>query len=294
VELNNFARQYPIENILKRIRDALILKALYVIGTFLLIVVDVALYVANHLFPKRSVGEVIQKGYPGHKGDWGTYEAPKNGDSRSPCPGLNSLANHGIIKRDGKRILFSTIAHALQHTYNLSPTLAWQLTASVFVFSKGGYIDLGDICAHNIVEHDASLTRQDAADCPDQSKPDPDLINAFLSYAKSPKITLNEIALFAGHWRYNQKQKNGQYSLDLLHKIFGSGNCALMYDVFDGNVRDLRTWLTEEKFPAYWEPKTKQHFGVTIVDAQLRTWAIELRIVEDTASPKPIALNCAN
>ena len=32
-----------------------------------------------------------------------TYQAPGPDDSRSPCPALNALANHGYLPRDGKK-----------------------------------------------------------------------------------------------------------------------------------------------------------------------------------------------
>jgi hypothetical protein len=45
----------------------------------------------------------------------------------------------------------------------------------------------------------------------------------------------------------------------------GSGNCALMYSIFGGDVRDLRIWLIEERFPDHWEPKNREAFGHTIL-----------------------------
>ena len=32
------------------------------------------------------------------------YQAPGKSDARAPCPGLNTLANHGLINRDGRGI----------------------------------------------------------------------------------------------------------------------------------------------------------------------------------------------
>ncbi|KAI9603511.1 hypothetical protein KEM48_000925 [Puccinia striiformis f. sp. tritici PST-130] len=47
--------------------------------------------------------------------------------SRSPCPGLNALANHGIINKSGENLSFHRIASRISRTYNLSPALAVQL-----------------------------------------------------------------------------------------------------------------------------------------------------------------------
>ncbi|CAF3956294.1 unnamed protein product [Adineta steineri] len=46
------------------------------------------------------------------------YEAPKPTDSRAPCPGLNTLANHGYISRDGKNIRPEDLQRALQTLKN--------------------------------------------------------------------------------------------------------------------------------------------------------------------------------
>jgi hypothetical protein len=65
---------------------------------------DVFLVGYNLLVPKRARGCVIPEGKPGHRGAWPPYVPPKQGDSRSPCPALNAMANHGILPHDGNSI----------------------------------------------------------------------------------------------------------------------------------------------------------------------------------------------
>ncbi|KAF5376148.1 hypothetical protein D9615_007652 [Tricholomella constricta] len=55
--------------------------------------------------------------------------------SRSPCPALNALANHGYIPRSGTRIPFWTLLSAVQHVYNLSFPLALLLTTFGYLTS---------------------------------------------------------------------------------------------------------------------------------------------------------------
>jgi hypothetical protein len=45
--------------------------------------------------------------------DVGTWQAPGPGDIRGPCPGLNTLANHGFLPRNGQNILASDIVTAM-------------------------------------------------------------------------------------------------------------------------------------------------------------------------------------
>ena len=56
---------------------------------------DFILVILNLITPDYRRGTVISNGRPGHGGLWPQYAAPKAGDSRSPCPGLTALANHG-------------------------------------------------------------------------------------------------------------------------------------------------------------------------------------------------------
>jgi hypothetical protein len=42
------------------------------------------------------------------------YQPPGPNDSRSPCPALNALANHGYLPRDGKNISPDVLQRVLQ------------------------------------------------------------------------------------------------------------------------------------------------------------------------------------
>lgn len=66
---------------------------------------------------------VIPYGKPGHGGVWPLYEPPKQGDSRSPCPALNAMANHGILPRGGKNIRFTDMSRTIHETYNVANTV---------------------------------------------------------------------------------------------------------------------------------------------------------------------------
>ncbi|PPQ79175.1 hypothetical protein CVT25_002798 [Psilocybe cyanescens] len=53
--------------------------------------------------------------------------------SRSPCPALNALANHGFISRRGRRLSFFEVVGAIVLVYNLSYPLACLLTLAGFI-----------------------------------------------------------------------------------------------------------------------------------------------------------------
>ncbi|KAG8991259.1 hypothetical protein FRB90_001416 [Tulasnella sp. 427] len=206
------------------------------------------------LFPYRQTGHVIQRGDPGYGGLWPQYAPPQEGDARSPCPGINVLANHGIIPRNGRRITYKQLSEACQKAFNLSPTLS---------------------------------DRHDIAFVQDQSVPDPGLVNRFADHATITKngrryFALGDIAYYNGLRRAECKASNGEYSMtySFFHKFFGSGNCAMLYAIFGADAEDLRTFLLEERFAPGWEPKTRWHSGQTILFAQITTLMIEFNTWE--------------
>ncbi|KAH9911664.1 uncharacterized protein B0H18DRAFT_335618 [Fomitopsis serialis] len=93
------------------------------------------------------------------------YCPPQADDSRSPCPALNTLANHGYLPRDGKCITPAVLVHALRAGYHLSLPLAWFLTHGGFYLlgQRRKRICLRDLSRHNCIEHNASLVHPDVA-----------------------------------------------------------------------------------------------------------------------------------
>ncbi|KAF8067669.1 Chloroperoxidase [Lyophyllum atratum] len=112
------------------------------------------------------------------------FIAPRRGDLRGPCPGLNTLANHGYLPRNGIAS-FEQIVNATTHGFNMDYDLASGLTA-FGILSRGnafinklsigldtphipplpGKIDgpiTRGLAAHGRFEGDVSMTRQDAA-----------------------------------------------------------------------------------------------------------------------------------
>ncbi|KAK0707301.1 Chloroperoxidase [Lasiosphaeris hirsuta] len=93
------------------------------------------------------------------------WQAPSSSDRRSPCPLLNSLANHGFLPRSGRNITSEELIGALGASINLDPSVAEGPTALALTTSKTGNpdtFDLDNLNQHGVIEHDASLSRADA------------------------------------------------------------------------------------------------------------------------------------
>ncbi|EMF08858.1 Cloroperoxidase [Sphaerulina musiva SO2202] len=99
-------------------------------------------------------------------GSFETWQAPGPGDVRSPCPALNSLANHGFLPHSGKGITLPVAVSGFKRALNIADDFTTVLWTAAFLVSKdpaSATWDLSDVVQHNFpIEHDASLSRQDA------------------------------------------------------------------------------------------------------------------------------------
>ncbi|KAL0580996.1 hypothetical protein V5O48_000990 [Marasmius crinis-equi] len=90
------------------------------------------------------------------------WKAPGPNDLRSPCPGLNTLANHGFLPRDGRNISVPMIVQAGLKGYNMqSDILIGASKVGLLTSREAQTMSLEDIALHGNIEHDASLSRGD-------------------------------------------------------------------------------------------------------------------------------------
>jgi Peroxidase, family 2 len=132
----------------------------------------------------------------------GQYAKPSSTNMRSPCPGLNTLANHGYLNREGRNISVEAISAAFQHVYGLSESTSAHLIKFAQPFMDKnvyGLLDLDSLVQHNLLEHDASLVHVDFKEgVPVQLKADTDMLEEFLPTSHNGQvITISEI----GAWR---------------------------------------------------------------------------------------------
>lgn len=262
---------------------------------------DAIIALMNLLTPKLKEGEVVPRGVPGHRGSWPEYVAPKPGDSRSACPMLNAMANHGILPHDGKNITFKDLNTKVRQTFNFASSFCFFVPNFSARFLNRSYsndrFDLADLSLHadNAIEHDASLTRQDVALEPDQGKPDLGLVHDLLKEATgkmpdgSPMLTKADLARALSKRRADARKTNPRYTESFFHNMFGSAkyvhshvrvyithgstaeiitdfesSSSTMLTIFGGRVEDLTPMLVEERFSDRWEPRILDRYGLTM------------------------------
>ena len=195
---------------------------------------DTALFVLNLILPGYKPGTFIPPGKPGHDGNWPEFVPPKEGDSRSACPMINAMANHGILPHDGKNISFRELKVKIHETFNFAPSFCFFVPKFAADFMKKSYFtdtfDLAELNMHapNAIEHDASLTRQDLYHQPDQGVPDQKLVDELLAEATgkmpdgSPRLTIPDLSRALSKRRVDAQATNPEYTEIKPHRMFGS------------------------------------------------------------------------
>ncbi|EPQ59848.1 Cloroperoxidase, partial [Gloeophyllum trabeum ATCC 11539] len=166
-------------------------------------------------------------------------------DSRAPCPALNTLANHGYLPRNGRKISQWDLIRALQQGYNCSLPLAIFLTwGGYLLLAQFGHISLDDLRRHEYIEHKASLVHGDAVD-DEEYAPNavvPELIEEFMRDADDSKFDARAIARA-------RVRREATYTtpMDALHAELARGEVALVLGIFGGrdervDADTLRNW----------------------------------------------------
>ncbi|XPS68271.1 hypothetical protein M3J09_000563 [Ascochyta lentis] len=253
---------------------------------------DFGLFLANLLLPAHPPNKVIATGVPGHAGKWPEYTPPREGDSRSACPMINAMANHGILPHDGKNITFRDLNTTVRQTFNFAPSFCFFVPNFSANFLGRSYwtgtFDLHELSKHNAIEHDASLTRRDVALEPNQGVPDLQLVEELLGAATGKGkdgevlLTKKDLSRQLAKRRNEARAENPKYSESLFHNMFGSANSSTMLTIFGGRIDDLRTMLTEERFSENWEPRIRSRYGLTMAAFNATVLPVELGVLRKT------------
>jgi hypothetical protein len=183
------------------------------------------------------------------------------------------MANHGYIRRDGKKISPLAIYRGLKACYGLSSPLAMFLTVGGWILIKQiGRINLFQLGLHNGVEHDASVVH---VDCPAGQKDapiaiQPELVEEFTTSAigaasrtAGRDLTEAEV-LVTGHDIVRTRIRREKLSkpLNAMHAEIARGEFAIILGVWKKTVDGtegvplpwMRTWLADERLPEGWRP----------------------------------------
>ncbi|ETK83431.1 hypothetical protein L915_11352, partial [Phytophthora nicotianae] len=192
---------------------------------------------------------------------------------RSPCPALNTLANHGYLPRNGQNVTKAVLGPAVMSVYNLGEDATATLLALV-----PDTFSLDYLSTHNMIEHDASLIHNDVYFGGDPAQVNLTLAEQLLERgASSGKIGVTELgaarkARLADSLAINPNITYGstQQTLSFLEASilvlgFGSKNNETV------PVDTARSFLVDEKIPDGWERASS-----AISAAEARTTAAKI------------------
>jgi len=164
--------------------------------------------------------------------------------------------------RDGRNLTVHALVEAIQRVYNFTKPLAYLLAlAGVFLCGNGRTVDLDRLAKHNVIEHDASLSRQDAQPSDDYSPipADPNLVDQLMRVSPGTLLVLKDLAVA----RVIREYQAVGGPLSSLHAEIARAESGLILQVFGGENHEvdkdiLRAWLVDGHLPGYWEPPRRR------------------------------------
>ncbi|KAH6844772.1 Peroxidase, family 2-domain-containing protein [Chaetomium sp. MPI-CAGE-AT-0009] len=190
-----------------------------------------------------------------------TWSPPGPYDVRGPCPMLNTLTNHGFFPHNGRNIDQETTENALFDALNLNKTLGkflFDFALTTNPIANATTFSLNDLGNHNVLEHDASLSRADAYHGSVLTF-NHTIFEETKSYWTDELITL-KMAADARYYRIKTSQAtNPEYTMSELGDAFTYGESAAYVVLFGDKEsktvpRSWVEWLFEKE-------QLPQHLG---------------------------------
>lgn len=179
---------------------------------------------------------------------------PSETDVRSPCPGLNTLANHNLLPHSGRNLSIPMLQKALGITYNIGLDISTVFAiGGLFASPKpiGGTFDLSDLKRHNFIEHDASLSRADVALSGDAVTFQREIWGRVLETYRAlglSNTTIEAAATARASRIADAKMQNADIDFGMKQKIMSLGETALYLSAMGG----VNTGVTPVEWVDIW------------------------------------------
>ena len=166
--------------------------------------------------------------------------------------------------RNGRGITGQMFVRAVREAYNLSLPHAYFVAYSSLLLLGKTKVDLGQLAAHNHIEHDASLIHANANGHPfAPTSNDPALVQKLLEEVEvAGGLGVDEIA-FA---RVRRERSVGEGTqIDFLHRQIALGEASIALLIFMDETGKMpldtvRSWLIGGRLPEGWVPTRSGRF----------------------------------
>ena len=191
----------------------------------------------------------------------GPWQAPSAADVRSPCPGLNTLANHAVINRSGKDITDEAIRNGFRDIYGVDESLSNTLLGQIKNLKNAdGSLNLDSLRKHNEVEHDASLVHDDSFNGANWVT-NQTLVNTLPQFSTDKKVlTLKDLGKYR-KFRYDVCKANDvDFTFGIKQQALAYLEASTLVTVF-GDAKSISldaamTFLGKEQLPEGHHPRT--------------------------------------
>ncbi|KAF4999054.1 hypothetical protein FDECE_11613 [Fusarium decemcellulare] len=177
------------------------------------------------------------------------WKAPGPGDARGPCPMLNTLANHNYFPHNGRHITKEIAIKGFMEALNFDApfsTLIFRPAVVVNPLPNATWFSLDMLSKHNILEHDASLSRLDAYFGNNHAF-NPEVFNSSKRYWTSEIMNATMLASSKVFRQLESRAFNPTYRFTALTEAFSVGEVSAPLVAFG----DLETGTVRRDFVEY-------------------------------------------
>lgn len=147
---------------------------------------------------------------------------------------MNTLANHGFLPHDGKNLTESAVVNGLKDGLNFSPDLGalmFQMAVTINPEPNATFFTLDMLNTHNILEHDASLSRADAF-FGNNHVFNESVFSESIQYWNKDTLDANQLAMSKLARQVTSKTLNPEYTFTTTTEQFSLGEVAAPIIVF--------------------------------------------------------------
>jgi len=231
------------------------------------------------------------------------WKAPGSGDQRGPCPGLNTLANHGYVNRNGQGITVDMAVKAFKDAFNMGSDIISSAAGSALSVceqvtgAQCSAFDLHQLNTPHTFEHDASFTRQDFNNGLGNNHDfNQEVFDSVLKVWQDTNIISYSYANAARLMRINACKSADQPGwftesdgTQLTEVAFYMGTMGTPQD---GNARKdwIQYWWTHERLPFElgWAPDQRPEHNQSTINTMINN------IINSPAPPAPKAISSSS
>ena len=214
--------------------------------------------------PKQQLEQLVKRDLK--VGEWA---APTDGQVRGPCPALNTLSNHGYLRRDGGDEPTEKYKSVIKDVYNVGTDVTSVILARAKTIGvlHDSMFSQKDLQRHALPqaggegpEHDGSQTREDRT-LGNSLTVNQSRVDQMISYSQNGYLTADQMGKFQKARFDESRLRNPDLHLEGIAMLVTVAQAGIVFPPFsDGDkgipVSTIRSFYGQEKLPdGYQKPE---------------------------------------